>query len=136
MKTNNVIITIVLVLIAGTGGFFAGVKYQQSKNPRPVNFQRNMPSGRQGTRPVGGEIIGVNENSVTVKLADNSSKIIFLTEATTFNKSAEGAKSDLKMGERVVAVGTENADGSVTARNIQINPTFRNIEASGSGKNQ
>jgi hypothetical protein len=61
--------------------------------------------------------------------ADNSSKIIFLTESTAINKSGKGTKEDLKVGEKVVVFGQENADGSLTARNIQLNPVFRGTPA-------
>lgn len=76
-------------------------------------------------RPVNGEIIEVNDKDITVKLSDNSSKIVHLSDSTILNKSSEGVKSDLKVGEKIAAFGTENSDGSVTAQNIQINPVFR-----------
>lgn len=120
MKNNILIIIIVALLVVGAGTFFAGMKYQESK--RPVGsgqFQR-----RGGFRPVNGEIISQDENSITVKLQDGSSKIILLTNTTTFNKSAEGSKADLKVGEKVAVFGSENSDGSVTGQNIQLSPRF------------
>lgn len=138
---NSLIITIVIVaLVVGVGGFFAGMKYQESKNPagRFGNFQGtrngsprfageagNFGQRAQGIRLVNGEIIGSDDKSITVKLQDGSSKIILLTDTTTFSKSAEGSKSDLKTGEKVVVIGSENSDGSVTAQNVQLNPQFR-----------
>lgn len=139
------LIAIILVIIVGAGGFFAGMKYQQSKGGRFGNFQgmRNgsprfageagqfqqrgtsLPAGRQGLRPVNGEIISTDDKSITVKMPDGSSKIILLTETVAINKSAEGSKEDLRVGERVAIFGTENSDGSLTAQNIQLNPQFR-----------
>ena len=83
--------------------------------------------GRGGMfgRPVSGEITAVDANSVTVKLADGGSKIVILSEKTTVNKASESSKEDLKEGVKVAAFGSENADGSVTASNIQINPVER-----------
>lgn len=93
------------------------------------------PVGRQGFRPVNGEIISADDKSITVKLPDNSSKIVLLTDTTIINKSAEGAKEDLKTGEKVALFGTENSDGTVTAQNIQLNPAFRNTGTGMPGKN-
>jgi len=64
--------------------------------------------------------------TITVKLEDGSSKIILLSEKTSINKASEGSITDLTAGEKVAVFGTTNADGSVTAQNIQINPVARN----------
>ena len=136
MKNNMIIIVIVVALVVGAGGFFAGMKYQQSKSPagRFGNFQnaRNGNTGQraQGFRPVNGEIISSDDKSITVKLQDGSSKIVLLTDTTSINKSSEGSKSDLKLGEKVAVFGTENSDGSVTAQNVQLNPLSRGFTGS------
>ena len=128
MKNNLVIFAIIVILI-GAGAFFGGMKYQHSKSPQIGNFQglRNgqLSQRSQGFRPVNGEIINQDEKSITVKLADGSSKIVILTDTTAITKSAEGSKSDLSVGEKIAASGTENSDGSITAQNIQLNPQFR-----------
>lgn len=125
------IITLLLVIIVGGGAFIAGMKYQQLKGQtsRFGNLQGNrngqFQQRNQGFRPLDGEIINSDDKSVTVKLQDGSSKIILLTDTTSYNKSAEGSKADLKTGERVAIFGTTNSDGSVTAQNIQLNPILR-----------
>ncbi|MBI2033207.1 MAG: hypothetical protein HYT10_01950 [Candidatus Levybacteria bacterium] len=131
MKNNMIAIIIVVALVVGAGGFFAGMKYQESKSPagRFGNFQGarngNFEQRTQGVRPVNGEIISSDDKSITVKLQDGSSKIVLLNDTTTFSKSAEGSKSDLKTGEKVAVFGIENSDGTVTAQNVQLNPQFR-----------
>lgn len=125
MKNVN-IITIILIIAALGGGFFAGMKYQQSQSSsgRFGNFQ-GVRSGRgsgQAFRQVNGDIISMDDKSITVKLQDGSSKIVLLSDTTAFSKSTNGSKSDLKTGEKVAVFGTENSDGSVTARNVQLNP--------------
>src|SRR3989304_8723918 len=130
-NTSAILVMIVLVIIVAAGAFFAGMKYQESKSPRLGNFQglRNGQLIQRGQsqmfRPVNGEIIAQDEQSITVKMQDGSSKIVLLGDNVAINKSDQASKSDLKVGEKVGVFGTDNSDGSVTAQNIQLNPQFR-----------
>lgn len=130
---NNILVTGVVVILVGALGFFGGMKYQQSKGAG--NSGRQLAGGRPGGqngqgrtggngRPVIGEILNQDDKSITVKLNDGSSKIVLLTDKTAINKATEATKTDLVTGARVLASGTDNADGSMTAVNIQLNPTF------------
>jgi len=138
---NKQIITIIIAIAVGALSFFGGMKYQESKsvnnrfgaNLQNMRGQQNGQTGqsqtrRGGFRPVMGEIINQDENSITVKLVDGSSKIVLLSEKTTYNKAETATKTDLKKGERVNVFGTENTDGSVTAQNIQLNPLSNGME--------
>ena len=138
---NKQIITIIIAIAVGALSFFGGMKYQESKsvnnrfgaNLQNMRGQQNGQTGqsqtrRGGFRPVMGEIINQDENSITVKLVDGSSKIVLLSEKTTYNKAETATKTDLKKGERVNVFGTENTDGSVTAQNIQLNPLLNGME--------
>lgn len=141
---NNYLTTILLVIIFAGAGFYGGMKYQQSKaqsftgqlNNRPGGIRNNqfgnltgtMKNGgasRGGFRPVAGEIISADDKSITVKLQDESSKIILINDKTQINKAEMVNKSELKVGEKVSVFGSENADGSVTAQNVQLNPIQR-----------
>lgn len=130
---DNIIIPVLLVVAFSAGSFFGGMKYQQSKQPaflRQFGGGQGMRAGqgqgsRQGFRPVNGEIISNDEKSITVKLQDGSSKIVLFSDKTEINKAATATKEDLKTGDKVMVVGTENSDGSVTAQNIQLNPILR-----------
>ncbi|MBI5127378.1 hypothetical protein HZA76_02885 [Candidatus Roizmanbacteria bacterium] len=137
---NNLILIIILILLAAGGGFYGGIKYQQSRrvifSGQFGNGQFMMRNGqgiqngskinRGGFKPVAGEIISSDENSVTVKLQDGSSKIVILSDKTEINKAEKVEKSELKSGTKVAVFGTENSDGSVSALNIQVNPTLKN----------
>lgn len=74
----------------------------------------------KGMAPVNGEIISQDDTSITIKMPDGSSKIVILSDQTKVNKSSEGAKTDLKTGEKVTAFGTQNQDGSITAQSVSI----------------
>lgn len=129
MKDKNIIITILILVIVTGSAFFAGIKYQQSKQPtffRQFSGQQNQRTGtRTDFRPVSGEIISVDDKSITVKLQDSSSKIVLFSDKTEINKAIAATKDDLKTGEKVMVIGQQNSDGSVTAQSIQLNPIFR-----------
>ena len=123
MKKNQIIIIVIIAIVAAAAGFFAGKSVGSSARTDFTAGQfRNRTGGslQSGFRPVNGEIIAADDESITVKLADGSSKIIILSDKTAINKASEGAKTDLKVGERVTAFGSNNTDGSVTAENISI----------------
>ena len=144
MKNNSLIIGIVIALVVGAGGFFGGMQYQKSKAPsfggERGNFSRgqfnqggdHQPSqddrfrGRfsdQG-RPISGEVIAKDDESITVELQDGGSKIVFISSETAIRKTDEGSLDDLEEGNQVLVFGSENDDGSITAKNIQLNPSF------------
>ncbi|MDP2934685.1 MAG: DUF5666 domain-containing protein [bacterium] len=135
---------ILAVLIIGGGAFFAGMKYDQSKNSlaslqnlTPEQRQQRMQQAgaaggfrgtgagggaRTGSGFVSGDIISKSDNSVTVKLQDGGSKIVFFSDSTSITKSTDGAFGDLETGKTIIVNGITNSDGSVTATNIQIRP--------------
>lgn len=133
MKNKNLFLTLFLIVISLGIGFYAGINYQRSRRSfgfnqtGQFNFQgRGGFNGiNQGTRPVSGQIIKKDNDSLTVKLRDGSTKLIFLTDKTTISKSTEGTKADLLENKTVFIVGQQNSDGSITAENIQINPQPR-----------
>ena len=129
---NTTIITILLCVVFSAGGFYAGMKYQGSKSQTGGQFtgrfngqgRTGANGNRTGLRPVTGEILNADNNSITVKLQDGSSSIVLLSGKTTINKAATASTADLTAGVRVSAFGTANPDGSMTATSIQINPVF------------
>lgn len=131
-------VTAVIVLIVALASFFGGMQYQKTRTftnfgdrqfPSRGNFQaQNMPNGQAGRMPGGrviGEIISIENNTLTVKTQDGGSKIVLLSENTTYSRTSESTKADLKTGEPVGVFGLNNADGSVTASEIQLNPVLR-----------
>jgi hypothetical protein len=136
---------VIVVIIVAAGSFFAGMKYGQSKGSGNVsqrnfqNFANMTPEERQqrmqqmganvqgmrvnrGNGFASGEILSKDDKSITIKLPDGGSKIIFYSETTEVSKFVNGASSDLEVGKTVTVNGTTNSDGSITAQSIQMRP--------------
>lgn len=141
MKNQIIIVAIGALIMGGGVGFWGGMKYQENKQPafsrqftggqnwqQHKNVNNGTTTGNRGSfRPVAGEIISVDGDSITVKMNDGSSKIVLLTDKTEVNKAETVSKDELKTGETVSVFGSENSDGSVSANNIQLNPDFANM---------
>ncbi len=132
MKNTKVIVPIILVLVGLGVGFLSGYEYRNYRLQRQTGtsgtFQRfngaRTPgqNGMMGRGGVEGSILSVDATSMTVKLADGSTKIIIFSGSTTYSNTTVAAQSDLKTGSTVAVFGSTNSDGSVTATNVQINP--------------
>ncbi|MBU1612868.1 hypothetical protein KKC87_00335 [Patescibacteria group bacterium] len=78
--------------------------------------------GRAGGGFVSGEIIGRDDKSLTLKLTDGGSKIVFFADSTEIGIFEKGEIADLENGKAVTVSGSPNEDGSVIAQSIQIRP--------------
>jgi Cu/Ag efflux protein CusF len=129
-KNTMLIIAVILIVVALLGGFFGGMMYQKNQSSTLSAAGRGNFAGRFGQagqnaaafRPVRGQVLSTSTNSLTVKMSDGSTKIVVLSSTTAFMQSTQAALSDVKTGDTVNVVGTQNSDGSVTAQQVQINP--------------
>ena len=131
MKKNILIIIAIIVLgIVIGGSFYCGMTYEKNQKNSARNFQQGIGNIQGlGSRQQGGagslitgDIISKDDKSITVKLRDGGSKIIFYSDATQISKMAIGAVSDFAIGASISVSGTTNSDGSVTAQSVQIRP--------------
>lgn len=147
MNTKNIMIAVVVAVLVGAASFFGGVQYQKSKvvtngsarggNGQYVSGQRGDRQGGQGeirsnvnNAIIGnggafesGEIISKDDSSITIKMRDGSSKIVYFSGSTNVGKTVDGASSDLQVGQNVMVNGTTDSSGAITAKNIQIRPS-------------
>lgn len=113
---------------------------QRSSQNAAVGRQSNRRGDQGGSRGNGirrgqgkgynqtvGEIISLDDKSMTLKLSDGTSRLVTFSDTLTINQSSEAAKSDLKSGLMVAVHGVTNSDASVTGENIQINPHFLSV---------
>jgi hypothetical protein len=140
MNKKHLITTIVIAILVGAVGFYAGIQYQKSQRSSVFgNFQRGngaiMMQGENGKQqggntmmraggPVAGEITKIDDNTITVKTNDGSSKIVIYSSSTKVNKTTEGSKSDLTVGEKIMVIGSTGSDGAVTAQTISVGGTW------------
>jgi len=147
---KNLIIILVAVLLVGGGAFYGGMKYGQSKNSlggisrqnfqnlseeqRQQLFQGNIGGNLQrengrggGANFLNGEVIAKDEQSLTIKMADGGSKIVFFSSSTQISKMANVSINDIEIGKSVTVNGKTNQDGSLTAQSIQIRPETSNL---------
>jgi hypothetical protein len=143
MKKSAMIgILIAVLIVAGGGGFFSGMKYEKQKltndpsqlfsaaRSGSINGNRQFPGGSNSNRSmrngfgggIRGTIASISGTSMTVSLTDGSSKIVIVPSSATISKSTTGTSADLTTGQTVMVTGTTNSDGSTTATSVQLNP--------------
>jgi hypothetical protein len=141
MNKKNIIVSVAVAVVFAGVGFFGGMKYGQTpkalaslsqtqRQALAANF-RGLSGGLGGRRAMGsgtsggftsGQIMAKDDKSITVKMQNGSSRIVFIGASTQIAKSVAGAAADLSQGANVVVNGTANSDGTVTAQSIQIRP--------------
>ncbi|MBU2524025.1 hypothetical protein KKG71_02420 [Patescibacteria group bacterium] len=139
---------IVIVITLATGMFYAGTLYAKSvansatnsfnsQNPQGnmrANFasRGEMPNmqGRRlnGAAAITGTIIQKDDMSITLKLADSGSAIVFFSDATDIQKTTAGTRADLTPDANVTIRGEKNEDGSYNATMIQLRPELGKTE--------
>jgi hypothetical protein len=128
MNKQIIAYLIIALVIGGVAGYYSGSK--SARGPAAAglggqngarNFNRLAGGLGQGGLTVG-EIISADGQSVTLKLRDAGSKIIFFSSSTAITKTTPGSVSDLQPSQQITVTGSTNQDGSVTAQSIQIRP--------------
>ena len=129
---NALLQILVVAVLAGGVAFYGGMRYGQSRSTATMashgsdaGFSGSRGErGMSGNRTVGGftsgEILSRDDQSITVKMRDGGSKIVFYSETTAIGKLVKGVGSDLEVGKAVNVTGISNADGSLTAQSIQL----------------
>jgi len=141
---HTFLVPVIVGVVAVSGGFMGGMKfqeYQYSKTMRRgfLTGARNQIGNQQANgirmqnaggapqsnnfRPISGEVLKKDDTSITVKTMDGSSKIVLLAESTVISESKTSSVQNIEVGTKVAVFGSTNTDGSITAQNVQLNPT-------------
>lgn len=138
MNKGVVIIGVLLVIvIVGVGSFWAGMKMEENRiiqDPTRL-FQQfrgqggqfpgmvgTPQAGREGA-PLGGGTMGTIEaveGDTLVVTTEEGEVQVHTTETTLIEKYTAVGVGELEVGEEVMVSGSQNDDGSITARSIRI----------------
>lgn len=108
---------------------FLGDKFAQMMQQMPNRSERNNGMMNQENMEkkanvglTSGEIIAKDDQSVTIKARDGSTRKVLFDDSTKVTRSMMASLEDLMRGEMVTVVGKVNEEGSVEASAIQIKP--------------
>jgi hypothetical protein len=121
----------------GSGGIDAAQFQNMTPEERQQFFQQNAGNasfrtgGTRGTASTGGmrpgnagltsgSVVKMDDTSMTVDLGQSGTKLILLSDKTSFTKPTEVQAKDLAVGDNVVVSGQINADGSIMADSVQV----------------
>ena len=139
MEKNKKIYCIVGAILVVVLAFYFGTLVNKNKGNSlsqnrggQVGIQQGVRGGQNGTNSmqkgqrnfggmVSGEILTMDDKSITLKNRDGGSRIVLLSASTSIQKMTTGSLGDLKVGEQVVVAGPAGTDGTVTAQSIQTN---------------
>lgn len=133
---NNLIWVIIALVVVGGGAFYGGMVYGKSTatataNTARRNFQGGNFAGGAGGRNgggaggsvVNGSIISKTDSTITVSQQAGGSKLVLFSSSTPVRETVDVSASVLQVGKTIIANGTQNSDGSLTAQGIQIRNT-------------
>ncbi len=67
-----------------------------------------------------GEIIEIKDNGFVINGRENVEKVVIINQKTTIIKGRETIKDGLKVGDRVVIIGSPNDEGQIEAKLIRV----------------
>lgn len=148
-KPILIIVVVVVVLVVAAGSFYGGMTYgkSQTSTAASAGFQgvdgQGAPGDFQGFRGQGqngaagartdavqpgstfGQIESIDGNTLSVTDRNGNPVTVQVTDTTLIEKNASVSVSDLAAGDTVIISGSDNSDGSITARSVQVAPAGR-----------
>lgn len=124
----------VVILIFGAGMVVGGMKAKFSYR-WAESYHKNFAGPQSGFLddwrrfPAGdfisghgafGEIIEIKDNSFVVKGRENAEKVVITNQETTITKGRKTIKDGLRVGDRVVIIGSPNDEGQIDAKLIRV----------------
>ncbi len=150
-RIAQIIVGVVLMLAVAGGAFYAGMLYGQGQGgtgtaqidqasafatarangeaPAAGQFggrgQRDATGDAQGGGNTFGQIESIADGVITLTTNAGSTIKVQVADTTLIEKNASVTVNELEVGETVIVSGSENADGSITARSVQVSPAGR-----------
>ncbi len=137
-RVTQIILGVVILIIVAGGSFYGGMLYGQSQTQSSRAGARftsgqygNGQGGGQGQghrgfgQGVFGQIAEIGEGYMVVTDNNGKQTKVQVTDTTLIEKNASVKLTDLAKGESVMVSGSQGADGTVTARSVQVAPAGR-----------
>ena len=127
-----------VVIIAALVAFYAGAKYEKHKLSALglLSGSKNSSKKAAAANPsLKGTVTAKDDKSVTIKMADGTTKTISYSPSMTFGKSGTGSASEVFVGELVVIAGENDANGNFVPTNIRASKKSPKAPAPGAPTN-
>ena len=143
-RTLRVALGIIVLLGLVAGSFYGGTLYgkQQAEASLPQQFRQRLDMGQgvptgadaqeRGLGGFGGQgegLIGqieeIDGDTLIITNVSGQQTRVQITDTTLIEKYASVTVAELEPGEQVTVSGSENEDGSITARSVQVAPAGR-----------
>lgn len=116
--------TLVIVAIAIVGAaifFYAGAKYEKHKLNALglLSGSKSSSNKKAAVNSIKGTVTTKDDKSVTIKMADGTTKNIQFSNGMTFGTDGAGSAADVFVGELLVIAGENNADGVFIPTNMR-----------------
>jgi hypothetical protein len=139
-RTATIALAIVVLAVVCVGSFLGGMMYGKNQPDAArvtvattVNGsgQGAMPPGGQGGPGTGqggqgrggmlsGQVESIADGVMTIADSKGKQTQVKVTDTTLIQKQASVPLSNLQTGESVLVSGSQNSDGSITARSVQV----------------
>jgi len=136
MDRKTIIAVLVAAVIFGATGFGGGMLLGRASSGgtgRAAMMARFAQGGGFTTQDGGtgarnflranmavGKVTEKDANSFTVKMQDGSTRTVYYSSSTTFEKTSTGSAKDISVDTTVAAVGQATSSGDITAQRVQI----------------
>jgi hypothetical protein len=120
-------ITILLLVLATTGGIVIGLRVQKRKDQEIVTAiekKNQVLLGTQAKRPITdtvaitGEVIGEAGSDLTIHSKSDKTLLIHILPATKITKNSTLTIHDIVIGTKFTTIAHKNADGSYSAISV------------------
>jgi hypothetical protein len=143
-RTVRIIFGIVVLLLVAGASFYGGMVYGKNQEQAALAARRqgafggaggngqftgqgqpgaNARAGGQGG--IFGQIENIADGVLVIKDNNGKQTQVKVTDTTLIEKQASVKLTDLATGETVIVSGSQGADGTITARSVQVAPAGR-----------
>ncbi|MGB8648318.1 MAG: hypothetical protein WCF84_23990 [Anaerolineae bacterium] len=142
-RITKIIVGVVLAIILAGSSFYGGILYARGPGRTTQASGRfaGAPNGNNGQNGTGapgqgglgqgrggglfGQVVQAGDGVLVISDNNGAQTKILVTDTTLIEKNASVKLTDIAQGETVIVSGAQAADGTYTARSIQVAPAGR-----------